>query len=85
MRNKKGFTLIELLAVIAILGIVLGIATFAVTSVLNKSKTEVAEVDEGMIKKAAELYVNENYAEFKNELKSDTEKIIDINEIEDNG
>ena len=60
MRNKKGFTLIELLAVIAILGIVLGIAAFTVTNVLNRSKTDVAEVDKGMIRKAAELYVNEN-------------------------
>ena len=85
MRNKKGFTLIELLAVIAILGIVLGIAAFTVTNVLNRSKTDVAEVDKGMIRKAAELYVNENYAILKNELKSPDGLTIPINTLVEEG
>ena len=85
MRNKKGFTLIELLAVIAILGIVLGIAAFTVTNVLNRSKTDVAEVDEGMIKKAAELYANENYATLKNQLKSPDGLTIPISTLVEEG
>ena len=85
MRNKKGFTLIELLAVIAILGIVLGIAAFTVTNVLNRSKTDVAEVDEGMIKKAAELYANENYADLKNQLKSPDGLTIPISTLVEEG
>lgn len=38
MKNKKGFTLIELLAVIAILGIIISIATTSVIKGMNDSK-----------------------------------------------
>ena len=36
--NRKGFTLIELLAVIAILGLISGIATYGVISTINNSR-----------------------------------------------
>ena len=38
MKNKKGFTLVELLAVIVVLGIVMGIAAFAITNVLDSTR-----------------------------------------------
>ena len=36
--NRKGFTLVELLATIAILAIVMGIATFSITAIIKNSK-----------------------------------------------
>ena len=42
--NRKAFTLIELLAVIVILALIMGIATFAITSVVDSSKKSTAEL-----------------------------------------
>lgn len=38
LRNNKGFTLVELLAVIVVLAIVMGIASIAITNLLNNTR-----------------------------------------------
>lgn len=38
--NRKGFTLIEMLATIVILGIIMGIASYSVIGIINKSKNK---------------------------------------------
>ena len=40
MKNKKGFTLVELLAVIVILALIMSIAVFSITGVLDTAKTK---------------------------------------------
>ena len=58
--NKKGFTLVELLAVIAILGIITGIATLSVFTIQNSSNKKTYETKVKMIERASELYGEEN-------------------------
>ena len=60
MKDKNGFTLIELLAVIAILGLLVTIAGFSVTSILKKSKKDVNDVQASRMVDAAKLMVMEN-------------------------
>lgn len=45
--NKKGFTLVEMIAVVAIIGIVFGIASYSVIGIINSSrkKSEAVFVD----------------------------------------
>ena len=57
--NNKGFTLVELLATIAILALVMGIATFSITVILNKSKEKNYQLLITSIKDAAETYYQE--------------------------
>ena len=42
--NKKGFTLVEMIAVVAIIGIIFGIASYGVIGVINNSKKKSEEV-----------------------------------------
>ena len=42
--NKKGFTLVEMVAVVAIIGIIFGIASYGVIGVINSSKKKSEEV-----------------------------------------
>ena len=53
--NNKGFTLIELLGVIAIVAIILGIGTYGIVNLVNKSKEKGSLISETSIKKSASL------------------------------
>ena len=57
--NNKGFTLIELLGVIAIVAITLGIGTYGIVNLVNKSKEKGSLISETSIKKSASLYADE--------------------------
>ena len=41
MKNRNGFTFVEMLAVVAIVGLLLGISTFAISKVLDNSRKEI--------------------------------------------
>ena len=57
--NNKGFTLIELLGVIAIVAIILGIGTYGIVNLVNKSKEKGSLISETSIKESASLYADE--------------------------
>ena len=57
--NNKGFTLIELLAIIAITAIILGVGTYGIVNLVNKSKEKGSLISETSIKGSASLYVDE--------------------------
>ena len=57
--NNKGFTLIELLAIIAITAIILGVGTYGIVNLVNKSKEKGTLISETSIKKSASLYADE--------------------------
>ena len=57
--NNKGFTLIELLAIIAITAIVLGVGTYGIVNLVNKSKEKGSLISETSIKESASLYADE--------------------------
>lgn len=42
--NKKGFTLVEVVAVVAILGIIFGVASYSVIGIINSSRKKSEEV-----------------------------------------
>lgn len=56
MKKKNGFTLVEVLAVIAILGIIIAIASVSVTSILNREKGKLVDQMEADLKDAAVAY-----------------------------
>ena len=55
--NRKGFTLIELLAVLVALGLILGIGTFSISSVVEKTKYNSEEAFVQTIKDAMDIYI----------------------------
>ena len=57
--NNKGFTLIELLAIIAITAIILGVGTYGIVNLVNKSKEKGSLISETSIKGSASLYADE--------------------------
>ena len=57
--NNKGFTLIELLGVIVIIAIILGVGTYGIVNLVNKSKEKGSLISETSIKKSASLYADE--------------------------
>ena len=60
MKNKKGFTLIELLAVIAILGIIISIATTTIIKGMNDSKEKTKYLAAKEITEIASVYLDTN-------------------------
>ena len=65
IENKKGFTLVELLAVIVIIAVIVGIATFTIGQVINKSKEKGKDISLDSIYKSAKLYLSEkNYSDY---------------------
>ena len=54
--NNKGFTLIELLAIIAITAIILGVGTYGIVNLVNKSKEKGSLISETSIKKMVIVY-----------------------------
>lgn len=60
--NKNGFTLVELLAVIAILGIIMGIVMVSTTSEFGSAKDKSEEVFISTISDALEIYLDDNDA-----------------------
>ncbi len=57
--NNKGFTLIELLAIIAITAIILGVGTYGIIDLVNKSNEKSSLISETSIKESASLYADE--------------------------
>ena len=57
--NKKGFTLIELLATLVILGLVMGIASYSIISIINNAKKKNYELLVNNIKGGAEVFYQE--------------------------
>lgn len=57
--NRKGFTLVELLGTIIILALVMSIAGFSITNILNSSKEENYQLLVRSIVDGAELYYQE--------------------------
>lgn len=57
--NNKGFTLIELLAIIAAIGLVLGIGIYSVISLVNSSKNKATLISEASVKESASIYSGE--------------------------
>ena len=57
MKNKKnGFTLIELLAVIVILALIMGVAIFSVSTIMDDANKDTLVQQHAELKKAAEIY-----------------------------
>lgn len=54
--NRKGFTLIELLVTIVIIGLVVGLSTFGIISIINNAEEQTIVLSEDNIKEAARLY-----------------------------
>ena len=59
MKNNRGFTLVELIATIVILGVVLSITGFAITTVIDNARKKNYQLLITDIKSAAELYYQE--------------------------
>lgn len=76
--NKKGFTLTELLATIAILAIVVTIATPAVIGVSNSIKKNMYESKVKLISQNAKLYGEDNEDDFFSE---SVTKCIQVKEL----
>ena len=58
--NKKGFTLVELLAVILLLGIIVSISIFTITSSIKKAREKSYQVTIKNIESQASNYLAEN-------------------------
>lgn len=62
--DNKGFTLVEMLAVVVILSIILGVASFGVSGVLNTSKLESESAFVGKLSDVIEEYIQLNSSFF---------------------
>lgn len=58
--NKKGFTLIELLATVVILGVLITIASFSATAMINNAKKKAGSLAVSNLKEAAITYYKQN-------------------------
>lgn len=59
MKKEKGFSLIELIATIFILSIVIGIATYYITNIIDSSTEEEESLAIANVKQTAKLYIEE--------------------------
>ena len=57
--NNKGFTLIELLAIIAITAIILGVGTYGIVNLVERSNEKASLISETSIKESTSLYADE--------------------------
>lgn len=62
-KNNKGFTLVELLAILAILGIIAGIAIPNMTAQINNNDKNTQTVLDEKIENAAKIYAAKYYAD----------------------
>ncbi|MBR3161250.1 MAG: type II secretion system protein [Bacilli bacterium] len=58
--NNKGYTLVELLATIVILGVIMGIATYGVIGVINRSKEKSERIFLNKLEDVIKTYIDEN-------------------------
>ena len=58
--NKKGFTLVELLATVVILGVLITIASFSATMMINNAKKKAGAIAVTNLKEAAITYYKQN-------------------------
>ncbi|CAM3775925.1 hypothetical protein GCM10009865_50450 [Aeromicrobium ponti] len=56
-KDIKGFTLVEVILVIAIVGIIAGIAMPSVVSIIEKSKNDVCNVNVSEVERHYEVYL----------------------------
>lgn len=63
-RKEKGFTLIELLIVVAIIGILAGIAVPRLSNSTDKAKEAACQANISAIESAAAIYYVENNSEY---------------------
>lgn len=61
MKNRKGFTLIEIIFVIAILGILVVIATPATIGIVKSSKVKIMKINENEVADASKIFANDYY------------------------
>ncbi len=62
LKNKKGFTLVEILATVTILGILMGVAIFAVSGIIENGKEEHYNTAEDNLAMAGQSYAQQNRA-----------------------
>lgn len=63
--NNKGFTLVEVLAVVVILGIILGIATYSVIGIIETSRTKSEQIFVEKLSKLIDDYIDLESSNFK--------------------
>lgn len=57
--KQKGYTLIEFLAVILLITIILGIATYSITSYIKNSKEKIKKIEVSALIEAGDIYYKE--------------------------
>ena len=81
--NRKGFTLVEMLAVVVILSVVMGIASYGVLHVIDSSKKKTEEVFIDRFSGLIEDYILLNKSKISKSLNSDCSTISDFDMVGD--